>query len=305
MTLWNKTEPLLRAGEVVFESSETKAQLIQIFESVQVVQPQVHCITNYVTAGDCANALLAVGASPVMADAPEEAADIAAKADAVVLNLGTLSSSKLKAMVAAGKTANHFNRPVILDPVGAGASSWRNNSAGKLLEALQVSVIRGNVSEIIALEGSKSAARGVDASVLDQPDTLEKLMRVAQRLAQRTGAVVVMSGAVDVATDGKTTCILQNGHPSMGRITGTGCMLSATTAAYVAASPEAVLEAAACATAVMGMAGELAAQKAKAAGLGTGSLRVFLMDALSMIDVKTFETMLRLQKAAGKGGRYL
>lgn len=232
-------------------------------QAVHSQTPLVHCITNYVTANDCANVLLACGASPIMADAPQEAAEIAALCDGLVLNIGTLHPEKLKAMLLAGKSANARKIPVVLDPVGAGASEFRRNAAAQLLSEVRFSAIRGNASEILALanflcrtqsvhaertirmpDANKAPqlhSRGVDAADADlvTGDNFTRRAASALKLSEQTGAVIVMTGAVDVVSDAASPdqiiCI-RNGSPLMKRITGAGCQLSALLGAFLAAA---------------------------------------------------------------------
>lgn len=231
-----------------------------IFSAVRRTAPLVHCITNYVTANDCANLLLACGASPIMADAPEEAAEIASICSGLTLNLGTLSTRTAEAMLIAGSTARAKGRPIVLDPVGAGASHLRTDTALRLLREVRPTVLRGNLSEIRALTDGTSAARGVDAAPADRitEQTLDEAAVFARRTAAETGAVVVITGAIDLVADPDRVYCIRNGHPMMSSVTGTGCQLSALTAAFVAAAPGQPLEAAAAAVCAMGLAGELA-----------------------------------------------
>ncbi|MDR2108207.1 MAG: hydroxyethylthiazole kinase [Coriobacteriales bacterium] len=261
--------------------------------------PLIHNITNYVTVNDVANILLAAGASPIMADEPQEAAEITSICDALVINIGTLNCQTIPAMQLAGATANKLGHPLVLDPVGAGASSLRTNTARELLEALRFTVIRGNSSEIKTLFAGDGSTRGVDASDLDAvgEQGLEALAEVARRFAARTGAVVAITGVIDIVAgpDGRAFAV-RNGHAMMARITGSGCMLSALVAAFVVANPEAALEATLAAVATMGVAGELAYERvsgstagagdgaAVATGGGTASFRSALIDAIGQLD---------------------
>lgn len=250
--------------------------------------PLIHCITNYVTARDCANLLLACGASPVMADSPEEVEEITAVSSGLYLNLGTLHPSSVRAMLAAGGRTGELGIPILLDPVGVGASRFRRESAQALLDALPIGVIRGNASEIRTLVLGTGGSRGVDADDPAPGETPESIAVLAQTLAQKTGAVVAVTGAVDVVTDGKETVYVRNGHPMLRRVTGTGCQLSALMAAFVAANPGRVLAGAAAAVCAMGLCGETA--YARLSGQeGTGSYQVFLMDAISRLTPEALE----------------
>ena len=204
------------------ETMAVRAALL--VEELQRKRPLVHCITNYVTANDCANILLAIGASPIMADDPEETGEIAASASALVLNMGTPSRRKLEAMVRAGKSANEAGIPVILDPVGAGASCLRREMAAQIIREVKVDILRGNVSEISFAAGLDFCEKGVDVSEADQGrDRTEAALAAAERL----GCTVAVTGSVDVVTDGSRVIRIHGGTPLMARVTGTGCMTSA------------------------------------------------------------------------------
>lgn len=256
----------------------------QIFQNVQNKTPLVHCITNYVTVNDCANILLACGGSPIMADDAAEAAEITSICAATVINIGTLNSRTVESMLLAGKRANELGHPVILDPVGAGASVLRTQTAERLLREVKFSAIRGNISEIKTIAGGAGTTKGVDADEADAltGDTLADGIALAERLSAETGAVIAITGAVDIVCGGEEAYLIRNGCPEMSRITGTGCMLSAMTGAYLAANdPAQHTKAAAFATALMGYAGELAYARAKEIGAGTGSMRTYIIDAVS------------------------
>lgn len=252
----------------------------------------IHNITNYVTVNDCANILLAMGSSPIMADDPREVAEIAAICSGLVINIGTLNERTIESMIIAGKTANRLNHPVVLDPVGAGASLLRTETTYRLLDEVKFSVIRGNISEILTVAKGAGRTRGVDADAADMvtEGNMDATLAMATDLAKRTSAIVAITGPMDLITDGKETSIVKNGNPEMSKITGTGCMLSAMTAAYVAANPNELLSAAVCAVATMGIAGELAAEKVTAKALGTGSLRTHIIDAISQMTPQCIET---------------
>lgn len=253
----------------------------QILESVRQKSPLVHCITNYVTVNDCANMLLACGASPVMADEPEDAMEIAALCGGLVLNLGTLNRRTIPAMFAAGKRAAGLSRPVVLDPVGAGASRLRTDTALQLVREVRPAVIRGNISEIKALALGCGGARGVDAAAADRvtEEGLDGAAAFARAFARQTGAVVAITGAIDIVTDGERAFLIRNGHPMMSAVTGTGCQLSALTAAFAAAAPNRPLEAAAAAVCAMGLCGEIARRRMTEPD-GNSSYRNYIIDAM-------------------------
>lgn len=250
-----------------------------ILENVRRTRPLVHCINNYVTANDCAMIVLACGASPIMADEPEEAEEIAARCRGLCLNTGTPDARRAASMLAAGKRANALGLPVVLDPVGAGTSRFRTELVRTLLGEVRFAVIRGNVSEIRVLAAGTDAAGGVDADAAVTEGNLASLTAFAMEFARRTGAVAAMTGAIDVVTDGKTAYLVRNGHPEMRYVTGAGCQLSALTAAFAAANPERPLEAAAAAVCTMGLAGELAYRRMKPED-GSASYRNYIIDAV-------------------------
>lgn len=244
--------------------------LVRAVDRVRTETPLVHSITNYVVMNPTANALLAAGAAPVMAHARQEVAEMARLAGALVLNIGTLSGPWIEAMHAAAAAARAAEVPIILDPVGAGATTLRTETVAALLADGPVTVIRGNASEILAVAAAGGAARGVD-SVHDA----EAARDAAASLARTHETIVCVSGATDYVTDGEREVAIANGVPLMARITGMGCTASALVAAHVAVGEE-PRTATACAMAVMGIAGELAAEQAA----GPGSLQVGFLDAL-------------------------
>ena len=271
--------------------SDTYAAMLN---KVREDKPLVHHITNYVTVNDCANITLSVGASPVMADAIDEAADIAAIAGSLVLNMGTLNERTIPSMIAAGKSANAKGIPVVFDPVGAGASKLRNDTAARLIGEVKISVLRGNISEIRFVAGLSSETKGVDASESDLADA-GSAGQIAEGLAKKLGCVVVVSGAVDTISDGNKTIHIENGHPMLGNLTGTGCMCSSLIGSFCGAAANELFSAAVAAMLFMGIAGELAFEKA--GRLGNGSFRVALHDAVSRMDAETLQKLARYHEA--------
>ena len=266
-------------------------QLAALLGQVREKAPLIHAITNAVSINDCANILLACGAAPIMADDPEEVEEVTALADGLTLNMGMLHQERVPAMLRAGRKANALGRPVVLDPVGAGVTRLRTETARQLLEEVRFGVIRCNASELRALTLGLGSSRGVDADPEEPP--LEGEIRLAGELARRTGAVIAVTGATDVVADGERVCLIHNGHPLLSKVTGTGCMLSVLTAAFAAADPERLFEAACGAVTVMGLCGEIA-QARLGPEEGTGSLRVYLLDAVSRLTPEQLE----------QGGRY-
>ncbi len=257
-------------------------------------KPLVYHITNYVTVNDCANITLAIGASPIMADAPEESADIACVSSALVLNMGTLNESAIASMVSSGKSANGSCVPVVFDPVGAGFSAFRNKSAARILNEVKLSVLRGNISEVRFLAGIQSETKGVDASESDLQNTNDAAI-VAKTLSLQLNCVVAITGAVDVVSDGKKVIYIKNGHPMLSNLTGTGCMCSSLIGSFCGAAPDKLLEATVAALLTMGIAGEIAYDKA---GInGNGSFKVALHDAVSCMSMDTLLERAKLYEA--------
>jgi hydroxyethylthiazole kinase len=256
-------------------------------EAIRAQAPLVHNITNYVVMNTTANALLALGASPVMAHAEDEVEEMAGLARALVINIGTLSAAWVEAMVKAGRVAGRNGRPIILDPVGAGATRFRTLEAGRLLREAPPAVIRGNASEIRALANAGEATKGVD-SVHGSEEALD----AARVLAGRHHCVVSVSGAIDIIVSETTVIRVSNGHPMMPRVTGLGCAATALTGAFAAVNPSA-LAAAAHAMAVMGIAGEIAAAHSP----GPGSFQVHFLDALYLLQEADIRGRLRMEEA--------
>lgn len=252
-----------------------------MLENVRKNCPLIHNITNYVTVNDCANIVIACGASPIMADDKEEVEDITAICAGLNINIGTLNSRTIASMLIAGKKANELNRPVVLDPVGAGASKLRTKTAMQLLEEVKFSVIRGNISEIKTLASGSGTTKGVDADVADKvtDENLDDVIAFAKAFAEKTEAIIAITGAIDIVTDSKKAYCIRNGHPMMSSITGTGCQLSAMTAAFVTANPDHTLEAAAAAVSAMGYAGEVAYGRLTELD-GNATYRNYIIDAI-------------------------
>ena len=253
----------------------------EMLANVRNQTPLIHNITNYVTVNDCANILLACGGSPIMADDMDEVEEIASICGGLNINIGTLNQRTIPAMLTAGRKANELGHPVVLDPVGAGASVLRTNTAMKLLEEIQFAAIRGNISEIKVLAHGTGATKGVDADVSDRvtEEKLEQAVAFAKAFSQKTGAVIAITGAIDIVADQNTAYCFRNGHADMSKITGTGCQLSAMMAAYVTANPGHTLEAAAAAVCAMGLCGEKAKQRMTALD-GNSSYRNYIIDAI-------------------------
>lgn len=264
--------------------------------NVRATTPLVHCITNYVTVNDCANALLACGGSPIMSDEPQDVADITSICGGLVLNIGTLNAQTIEGMKVAGAKASELGHAIVLDPVGAGASKLRTETAAMLLDTCDVRIIRANMSEAKALTGASNTTRGVDVNPDDAvtPENLVASAKHACELAATTGAIVAITGAIDLVADGEHAYAIYNGSPIMGRITGTGCMLSCTVAAYAVANPAAPLDAVVAAIAGHGVCGEIAAERMQPAD-GNGSFRTYLLDALYNLDAETLNARAKIE----------
>ena len=272
------------------------------FANVRTKSPLIHNITNYVTVNDCANMVLACGASPIMADDAAEVEDITTICGGLNINICTLNSRTIESMLRAGKKANALGHPVVLDPVGAGASALRTETACRLLDEVRFTVIRGNISEVKTLASGAGTTKGVDADVADwahqavdtfqntygvdadvadkvTEENLDSAVAFAKAFAAKTGAVVAITGAIDIVADGAKAYCIRNGHPMMSAITGTGCQLSALTAAFITANPSQPLEAAAAAVCAMGLAGEIAHARLTPLD-GNATYRNYIIDAI-------------------------
>jgi len=251
----------------------------QNLNTLRQKKPLIHNITNFVVMNYTANALLACGASPVMAHAPEEVEDMVSLARALVLNIGTLTPYWIDSMLKAGKKANELGIPIILDPVGSGATNLRTASAKKLIEELSITVVRGNASEVLSLARQDSMTKGVDSI-----HSVEEAAEAALKLAQELKTTLAITGSVDLVTDGQRIHRVSNGHQLMGYVTGTGCTATVTIGAFLAVDSDPV-RATSTALAYFGLAGEIAAQKAQT----PGSFQIALLDALFTINSKQLE----------------
>ena len=274
-----------------------KSALSAALGNVRAMTPLVHCITNYVTVNDCANALLACGGSPIMSDEPDDVVDIQTICGGLVLNIGTLNERTIRGMHAAGARATELGHPIVLDPVGAGASALRTKTAGDLLDAYDIAVIRGNMSEMKALTGAASSTRGVDVNPDDAvtEQNLAESASFAKALASETGAVVAITGAIDLVADAKRAVAIWNGTPIMGKITGTGCMLSCVTAAYAVANPDSLFDGVVAAVVGSGVAGEIALARMQSVD-GNASFRTYLIDALYNMGGEALEAVARIEE---------
>lgn len=253
----------------------------ELLENVRSMVPLVHNITNYVTVNDVANVLLACGGSPIMSDEPEDVEDITSICGGLNLNIGTLHKSSIEGMFLAGRKANELGHVVLLDPVGAGASELRTKTALRIMEEIKLTAIRGNISEIKTLCLGNGTTKGVDADIADAvtEENLDESIAFVKKMAERTGSVIAVTGAIDLVGDKSRCYVIRNGRPEMGKITGTGCQLSGMMTAYLTANPQCPLDAAAAAVCVMGLAGEIAWKRMQE-GEGNATYRNRIIDAI-------------------------
>lgn len=257
----------------------------EMMEKVHAKCPLVHMITNYVTVNDCANICICAGGSPVMTDAAEDIPEMVGLASAVVLNIGTLNNRVIESMILAGKTANAKNIPVILDPVGVGATKYRTETAERILKEVKVDVIKGNHGEISILAGLGGEVRGVDSA-----KGADNVAEATKTLAVKTGCIVAATGPVDYVSDGHHPITLRNGSEWMSTVSGTGCMLSAVVGAYVGACGP-TLESVASAISVLNIASEAAAEGGKV--FGPASFKTKLLDGLYNLTATDVDRLLR------------
>ncbi len=271
--------------------------MMKIYENVRKKTPLVHSITNNVTVNDCANIVLAVGGSPIMADAIEEVEEITSICNALVINIGTLNTNVIGAMVKSGKRSNEIGNPVVLDPVAVGASKLRSETIDHLLKEINFSVIRGNASEIKSIYKGGKTSSGVDADEEDKIDekNLDSMIKMCKNLSGRTGAIIVLTGAMDIVANENKASIISNGHPLMSKVTGTGCMITNVIGAYCGANKYNLFRATTLAVAHMGLAGEIAFNKLQKIDGGTSTYRMLLIDAVSQIDDKILKEGVKIE----------
>ena len=272
---------------------ELLQKIPELLNEVKRKNPLTHCITNFVTVNDCANAVLAIGASPIMSEDIEEVAEVVSIADALVINIGKLSHEQVEAMKISSAQANKINTPVILDPVGVGISQLRNKVTLELIENYKLAAIRGNITEIKTIAkltgiiSESNTAKGVDVSESDiiTQDNLNENADVISKLAAKLDTVILASGPIDILSDGETTIAIDNGDEMMPYITGSGCMLSSIVGSCIGATNP--LEGTMLAALLMTIAGEKARSKVDSENTGTGSFRAYLIDYLYKLDGQT------------------
>ncbi|MBQ3038616.1 MAG: hydroxyethylthiazole kinase [Clostridia bacterium] len=262
----------------------------EMLTNVREKRPLVHNITNYVTVNDCANALLAIGAAPIMSDEIDDVCDITEICTGLNINIGTLNKNTVKAMLTAGTKAKELFHPVLLDPVGAGASQMRTQTADLIIKEVKPTVIRGNISEIKALAQGKSTTKGVDADIADavSENNIESVICFAKQFSKETGAVIVITGAIDLIVNETVAYSVTNGHQMMSSITGTGCMLSAIMTAFISANSEDILKACLAAVSMMGVCGERAYKRLTEHD-GNATYRNYIIDELYNITPEELE----------------
>lgn len=252
-----------------------------MLENVRVKSPLVHNITNYVTVNDVANVLLAAGGSPIMSDDADDVEDITSICGGLNINIGTLNKNTIPSMFLAGKKANALGHIVLLDPVGAGASRLRTDTANRLMREVRFDAVRGNISEIKTLCTGSGSTKGVDADAVDTVTeaNLDDGVQLVKAFAKQTGCIIAVTGAIDLVSDGERCWCIRNGRAEMSRITGTGCQLSALMTAFLVANPDRKLDAAAAAVCVMGLAGEIGWANMQP-GDGNSTYRNRIIDAI-------------------------
>ncbi|MCQ2531274.1 MAG: hydroxyethylthiazole kinase [Saccharofermentans sp.] len=259
-------------------------------ENVRANVPLVHNITNYVTVNDVANVILASGGSPIMSDEPEDVEDITSICGGLNINIGTLNKRTINGMFRAGRKASELNHPILLDPVGAGASALRTETAVQLMKEVNFTVIRGNISEIKTLVLGAGTTKGVDADVADAVTeaNLDEAVAFVKSFAKVTNCIIAVTGAIDLVSDSEKCYVIRNGRPEMGKITGTGCQLSGMMTGYIVANPDNKLEAAAASVVVMGLAGEIGWSRMQE-GDGNSTYRNRIIDVVYNMDAETLE----------------
>lgn len=252
-----------------------------MLENVRTKSPLVHNITNYVTVNDVANVLLAAGGSPIMSDDADDVEDITSICGGLNINIGTLNKNTIPSMFLAGKKANALGHIVLLDPVGAGASRLRTDTANQLLQEVRFDAVRGNISEIKTLCTGSGSTKGVDADAVDAVTeaNLDDGVALVKAFAKQTGCIIAVTGAIDLVSDGARCWCIRNGRAEMSRITGTGCQLSALMTAFLVANPDHKLDAAAAAVCMMGLAGEIGWANMQP-GDGNSTYRNRIIDAI-------------------------
>lgn len=262
--------------------------LLAIRHQVKTEKPLIHCITNHISINDCANVVLAVGAKPIMAEHPAEVSEITTSSKSLAVNLGNITDIRMQSILISGKTALEKSIPSIIDIVGVACSTLRLDFTKKFILECQPNIIKGNMSELKALCGIESGAKGIDVGEKDvvTDDTIANSIAMLTSLSSKTGSVVVATGVVDIITDGTATYLIKNGCEMLSMITGTGCMLNVLAAAFI--SNKNIIGGAVLATALMGICGELSHTEQ-----GTGKFRATLLDSIFSISDYKFKEKIR------------
>lgn len=273
-------------------------QIKELLTNLRNKAPLVHFITNYVTVNDCANITLACGGSPIMSDEEDEVEQICDHCSALVINIGTANKRTLASMLRAGKHANKMGIPVVLDPAGAGASDFRNNAIHLLLREVDFSVIKGNISEIKFLSDGIMSTQGVDACAADlvNENTIRETIQFSRRLSVMTGAIIVITGPIDIISDDERGYAIRNGNPKMSAVSGTGCMSAAVLGCFLGTTPSSPLAAAVASMAAMGLCGELAFEKMKLLNAGLSSYRSLLIDCMDMLSYEQLQEGIKIEQ---------
>lgn len=274
-------------------SNEIIKSVCKLLENIKSKKPLVHSITNYVTANDCANVILAIGGSPTMADYSKEVEGITEISSAVVLNMGIINDDMVEAMIKSGKKANELGIPVVFDPVGAGVATYRNEVSRKILSQIKIDVLRGNISEVKFIGGLQSNNKGVDASESDMNICIEDEIKIAKDIAKKLNCTVAITGATDIISDGKRTAVLNNGTKMLSNVTGTGCMTSALTGAFCGISSDYFIAAIA-GVISMGIAGEISEEKNGEIGLG--SFHIGIIDSVSNLNSNIIKSKAKIEE---------
>lgn len=263
--------------------------IAEILTNTRNTTPLTHSITNFVTVNDVANIILACGATPAMANYKDDSKDLQKIASSLLINIGDITPMLRECMLETGKVANKLNHPIILDPVAAGATKYRDMVAKELTDNLDISVIRGNISEIKSLYLGTGSTKGVDANINDviTDNNLDDSIKMAKSIAKKFNTVIAISGAIDIVCDANKAYVIRNGHVNMTKITGSGCMATAVIASFVGANKHNILDATATAMIAIGLCGELAERKRLAQNTGLNSFRTYLIDYMSLLDEET------------------
>lgn len=268
--------------------------IIQLQRLIKERKPLIHCITNPISIHDCANVVLAAGGRPIMAEHPGEVAEITSKADALMLNLGNITDARMESMKISVRAAQKKGIPTLLDLVGVACSTLRMEYATELLKEGPMAVLKGNMSEMLAIVGEPSHSIGIDVGKEDviNSENQEKIVNIFQKFSKKTDSVILVSGKQDLIVDGENTCLISNGDPMLSDITGTGCMLGALCSTYLAAGGNRNIEAVVLGAVSMGIAGELAAADCP----GTGTFQIRLLDYLYRMDGSMIEDRIKIKK---------